>query len=45
MDKKAELPIERLITIIIVLAIIVWFIFFSGSIRAESIEIIKGAFR
>ena len=41
MDKKANLPIGLLITIIIVLAMIVWFIFFSGSIRTESIEIIK----
>lgn len=45
MDKKAEMPVWVLIALAIALALIVWYIFFSGSISAQAKELIRGFMR
>jgi len=44
MDKKAKLPIEMIIILIISGALILWFILFSKEVRSEAISIIIGFF-
>jgi len=45
MNKQGKYPLGILLSLILVVALILWYIFFSGEIRAQVLEIMKNFLR